>query len=258
MKRHRMRVLAVLGAAGLALAAGGGVSAQEVKTLKAYVMSMPSLPTQEAAKLYEQKAGVKIEFVAGPPGAWMSKVKEGDGDLVLMGSEYGMDDLQRDGLILPETRASLGNRVAAILVPKGNPKRISSIRDLAAPGMRIMIMPAGGQVGLWEDVAAKAGLATEIRRNIVERAVSGIKSVELWKDGAGTKYDAWLTWASFQAVLPERTEIVELPRDLQVMRSVAIAATKAGKKREEAGKFIAYLTGPEGRAIHEKHHFEFR
>lgn len=258
MKRHLLRAWAVFGAVGLALAGGGLVKAQEAKTLKAYVMSMPSLPTQEAAKLYEQQAGVKIEFVAGPPGSWMSKVKEGDGDLVLMGSEYGMDDLQRDGLILPETRASLGNRVAAILVPKGNPKRISSIRDLAAPGMRIMIMPAGGQVGLWEDVAAKAGLVNEIRRNIVERAASGIKSVDLWKSGAGTKYDAWLTWSSFQAVLPEHTEVVELPRDLQVMRSVAVAATKAGNKREETEKFITFLTGPEGRAIHEKHHFVFR
>lgn len=258
MTRYRMRALAVIGAAGLASASVGVVAAQEAKTLKAYVMSMPSLPTQEAAALYEQKAGVKIEFVAGPPGSWMSKVKEGDGDLVLMGSEYGMDDLQRDGLILPETRASLGNRVVAILVPKGNPKRISSIRDLAAPGMRIMIMPAGGQVGLWEDVAAKAGLVIEISRNIVERAASGIKSVELWKDGAGTKYDAWLTWSSFHAVTPQNTEIVELPRDLQVMRSVAVAATKAGNKREETEKFITFLTGPEGRAIHEKHHFVFR
>lgn len=227
-------------------------------TLKAFVMEMPAKPAREAAALYEQKTGLKIEFVGGPPGSWKDKVKAGEGDLVLLGAEYLMDDFQKEGLILPETRTSLGSRVAAILVPKGNPKRIASVKDLAAPGVRIMIMPVGAQVGLWEDVAAKAGLVAEIRKNIVERAPNGIKSVEFWKEGAGTKYDAWLTWSAFHAVTPDNTEIVELPRDLQVMRSVTIAVAKASRNRDAAEKFINFLTGPEGRDIHEKHHFVTR
>lgn len=252
----KQTLIAMTGAALLTFV--GTASGLAETTLKAFVMEMPAKPTREAAALYEQKAGVKIEFIGGPPGSWKDKVKAGEGDLVLLGAEYLMDDFQKEGLVLPETRTGLGSRVAAILVPKGNPKHIASIKDLTAPGIRIMIMPVGAQVGLWEDVAAKAGLVAEIRQNIVERAPNGIKAVEFWKEGAGTKYDAWLTWSSFHAVTPENTEIMELPRDLQVMRSVAIAVAKASRNREAAEKFIAFLTGPEGRAIHEKHHFVTR
>lgn len=252
----KQTLMAVTGAAWLTF--GGTTSGLAETTLKAFVMEMPAKSTREAAALYEQKGGVKIEFIGGPPGAWKDKVKAGEGDLVLLGAEYLMDDFQKEGLILPETRTSLGSRVAAILVPKGNPKRIASVKDLAAPGMRVMIMPVGAQVGLWEDVAAKAGLVAEIRKNIVERAPNGIKSVELWKDGVGTRYDAWLTWSAFHAVTPENTEVVELPRELQVMRSVTIAVAKASQNRDAAKEFIDFLTGPEGRAIHEKHHLVSR
>ena len=48
-------------------------------------------------------------------------------------------------------------RPVAILVRPGNPKRIRGLRDLLAPGMKVLTAAAAGQVGLCETWRAARG-----------------------------------------------------------------------------------------------------
>jgi accessory colonization factor AcfC len=61
-----------------------------------------------AAQAFEKKAGVKIEVVAGPTGAWLERAKT-VGDLIFNGSEVMVSDFvaAMGGQIAEETIAPL-------------------------------------------------------------------------------------------------------------------------------------------------------
>lgn len=52
------------------------------------------------------------------------------------------------GQLVESTIEPLYLRPAAILVRRGNPKRIRGFRDLLKPGMRVMVVSGAGQVGM--------------------------------------------------------------------------------------------------------------
>jgi accessory colonization factor AcfC len=154
------------------------------------------------------------------------------------------------GLVLKETRRSLGSRTSAILVQKGNPREIRSISDLSKEGMRVGISVSGCLTGVWDDLATKAGFTEQIRKNTVAYA-----------DGCGElmsfinkkKVDAILGWDAFKKLNVQTMDIVELPKDLQVHRSTAIGVITFSKNKELAKKFIDFLVSEKGKKIYEEY-----
>jgi accessory colonization factor AcfC len=86
------------------------------------------------------------------------------------GSEYILDHAQLKGLVLKETRRSLGSRISAILVQTGNPKKIESISDLAKEGTHAGVSVSSCLTGVWDDLTTKAGFTEQIRENTVAYA----------------------------------------------------------------------------------------
>ena len=166
------------------------------------------------------------------------------------GAEFIFDEAQVKGLISGETRKSVGYRRSAILVPKGNPKGIESISDLADEGMKVGISISGCLLGVWDDVSSKAGLIDKIRKNITEFA-----------DGCGAvvalinqkKVDAIIGWDAFQKLWPTTLDVIDLPRELQVFRSTGIAVIQFSKNKETAKQFIDYTTTENGRKIYKSY-----
>jgi len=166
------------------------------------------------------------------------------------GAEFIFDEAQVKGLIFGETRRSVGYRRSAILVPKGNPKGIESIFDLANKGMRVGISIGGCLLGVWDEVSSKAGLTDKIRKNITDFA-----------DGCGAvaalinqkKVDAIFGWNAFQKLWPATIEVVDLPRELQVFRSTGIAVIQFSKQKKTATQFIEYTTSEKGKKIYKSY-----
>jgi accessory colonization factor AcfC len=154
------------------------------------------------------------------------------------------------GLVLRETRKSLGSRTSAILVQKGNPRNIKSMSDLAEKGVRVGVSISGCLTGVWDDLATKAGYAEQIRNNTTAYA-----------DGCGElmsfinkkRVDAILGWDAFKNLNKETMEIIGLPKDLQVHRSTAIGVITFSKNKELAKKFIGFLISEEGKGIYEEY-----
>jgi molybdate transport system substrate-binding protein len=154
------------------------------------------------------------------------------------------------GLVLKETRKSLGSRTSAILVQTGNPKKIKSISDLAKEGMQVGVSVSGCLTGVWDDLATKAKITEQIRKNTVAYA-----------DGCGElmslinkkKVDAILGWDAFKNLNMQTMDIIELPKDLQVHRSTAIGVIAFSKNKELAEKFIDFLVSAKGKKIYEEY-----
>jgi molybdate transport system substrate-binding protein len=166
------------------------------------------------------------------------------------GSEYILDHAQLKGLIVKETRKSVGLRTSAILVQRGNPRKITSISDLAKEGMDVSVSVSGCLTGVWDDLATKAGYVEQIRKNTVAYA-----------DGCGElmsfinkkKVDAILGWDAFKNLNVQTMDVVKLPEDLQVHRSTAIGVIAFSKNKTLAKKFIDFLVSEKGNRIYEEY-----
>ena len=118
-------------------------------SLLVYAGAASKPPTEEAAKLYEKKTGVKIELVIGGSGYMLSQMKLAkQGDIYFPGSSDYMEKAKREGIVYPDTEKVIVYRVPSINVVKGNPHNIKTLQDLAKPGIRIAIADIEGTVAL--------------------------------------------------------------------------------------------------------------
>lgn len=208
-------------------------------------------PIKKCAEEFQAKFGTEFEFTVGKAENLIEEIAETKkGDLLTCGSEFILDHAQLKGLVLRETRKSLGSRTSAILVQRGNPRKIKSISDLAKEGMRVGVSVSGCLTGVWDDLATKAGYVEQIRNNTVAYA-----------DGCGElmsfinkkEVDAILGWDAFKNLNKETMDIIELPEDLRVHRSTAIGVITFSKNKESAKKFIDFLVSEEGKRTYEEY-----
>ena len=223
-------------------------------------------PLEEAAKLFEERGGGRVEIsvcnrhcaqpvaeeATGKTGGddfLLEIAEEGIHDLAISGAEYLLDDGEVRGIVVKGQRRFIACRRSAIVVPAGNPKGIRSLEDLAKPGVRVGVSVIDCLKGLWEDVAARAGLGEAIGRNIAYHANGCIAIVEAV---AERKVDAVFGWSAFSHLVPGRIEIVELPKDQQVMRGTGVGLLSFAKQPEAATRFMDFLITPESRACYER------
>jgi len=208
-------------------------------------------PIKKCAREFKAESGTEFEFTVGKAENLMEEIAETkEGDLLTCGSEFILDHAQLKGLVLKETRKSLGSRISAILVQTGNPKKIKSMSDLAREGIQVGVSVSGCLTGVWDDLATKAGLTEQIRKNTVAYA-NGCG--ELMSFINKKKVDAILGWDAFKNLNMQTMDIIELPKDLQVHRSTAIGVITLSKNKELAKKFIGFLVSEKGKNVYEEY-----
>ena len=219
--------------------------------LVVYSSGATAPPLRKLSEAFTDRFGTEFEFTVGRVEKLFSKLQETEkGDVLQCGAEYIFDEAEHKGLIVKGSRRSVGYRRSVIIVPLGNPKDISSLRDLTQEGTRIGIAVSGCLVGVWDDICSKAGLTNQILRNIKQLA-----------DGCGAvmslihedKADAIFGWNAFENIWPKTSEAIEIPYAFQVFRSTGVAALNYSKNRERAGSFIDFLVSDEGRDIYEEY-----
>lgn len=255
-KAWRLGLLAEL-LFGLAMVAMPSVSAAEKLLVFAGAASIP--PTEEAAKLYEKKTSVKIEWVFGGSGYVLSQMKlSQQGDLYFPGSSDYMEKAKRDGDVFADTEKILVYLVPAINVQKGNPHGIRSLDDLTRPGLKVAIAnPEGVCVGAYAVEIIEKEFTPEKKKAFRRNLINYTESCEKTATAISLKMvDAVIGWRVFEHWDPVRIETVPLPKEqIQRVGYIPIAISKFTKDRAAAQRFIDFLTGPEGRAIYAKYHY---
>lgn len=220
----------------------------ETSQLRIYSAGAVAPPLQKAIDIFENKFGILCNFETGKPSNLLAAIAVSKaGDIISTGAEYILDEAEDRGLVIKDSRRSLGLRRSVIIVPIGNPAKITSLEDLCRENVRIGIAVDGCLKGVWDDIASKAGLTDQIRRNITHHADACGSLMGLIHQ---EKVDAILGWNPFQSVWPDSCEIIELPPDLQVFRSTVVAMVSYTKDTELSQKFIDFLTSDEVRKIY--------
>jgi molybdate transport system substrate-binding protein len=253
---RRMRALrSALVFALFALA--GGASAAGRLLVYAGAASKP--PTEEAARAYERKTGVRADVAFGGSGYVLSQMKLAkQGDLYFPGSSDYMEKAKRDGDVFADTEKVIVYLVPAINVQKGNPHNIRTLKDLTRPGLRVAIAnPEGVCVGAYAvEIIEKAFSPAEkaaFRKNLANYA----ESCEKTATAISLKMaDAVIGWRVFEHWDPARIETIRLPAALiPRIGYIPVAVSRFTRDRAAAQKFIDFLTGPAGQKIFAKYHY---
>lgn len=205
-------------------------------------------PLRKAIYVFEDEVGIKCQLMVGKPSNLLAVIASSKkGDVISCGAEYVLDDAEDKGLVVKGSRRSLGYRRSVIIVPIGNPAKISSLNDLCREGIKIGIAVDGCLKGIWDDVASKAKLTDQIRRNITEHADACGSLMSLIHSD---KVHAIFGWNAFENVWPNTCEAIELPLEFQVYRSTCVAMVSYTKNPELAQKFIDFLSTDEVKKIY--------
>ena len=113
---------------------GCALPGSEKPALVIFAGSASKPPLDELARAFESQRGVGVEITYGGSGTVLSQMMLArTGDLYIPGSQDFMDTAEAKGAVDPSTRKIIAYLVPAIAVPKGNPKSILTLADLAGP-----------------------------------------------------------------------------------------------------------------------------
>ena len=215
--------------------------------------------TEEAAKAFEKKTGIKVDLLFGGSGYVLSQMKlSHQGDLYFPGSSDYMQIAKAQGLLDPKSERIVVYLVPAINVPKGNPKHIHSLADLAKPGIKVAIAnPEGVCLGSYAVEILEKNFTPkqkrQFRKNLVGYTGSCAKTANAVALGQA---DAVIGWRVFEYWNPNRIETIPLKSN-EIVRIgyIPIAISKFSHHPKLAQKFIDFLISPEGQKIFAKYHY---
>lgn len=243
------RSAALLAALACGAFATAPARAADKTTLSAEVASSVAAPFAQFITIYEKKypnVAIDAKYLGG-------QVIQGDVeadnpiDVVIAGKNQ-IDKLSAH---IGTPVAILTNR-EVILVPHGSTK-IKSLKDLAAPGIKVALGTADSAVGtLARSVLKKAALdpaygadfPSKVRANTVVEGNSGVEVVDAVASG---KVDAAIAFVS--DVDPSKFSGVPIPPALNVDSVYYIAVPKAAKNAALAGNMVKLATSVQGEAI---------
>lgn len=216
-------------------------------------------PTEEVAKAFEKKTGIKVDLNFGGSGYVLSQmILSKQGDLYFPGSSDYMELAKKKGAVYPETEKIVVYLVPAINVQKGNPKNIRVLKDLIRPDIKVAIAnPEGVCVGAYAVEIVERFFNQEEKAAFKKNLINYTESCEKTATAISLKMaDAVIGWSVFQYWDKERIETIPLKKE-EIIRIgyIPIAISRFTKNRKLAQKFIDFLLSEEGKEIFRRHHY---
>lgn len=181
--------------------------------------------------------GTKVELNFAGSSTLARQITEGAPADVFASADE--ENMQKVGAQVSSPQIFAGNRLA-IIVPKGNPKAVATLADLAKPGMTISLAAPAVPVGRYTvEAFKKAGVTPPASSNEadVKAVVTRVSMGEA---------DAGIVYATDIAAGGDKVQGIAIPDAHNVRAKYPIATVKASKNGTGALAFVHYALSPEG------------
>jgi molybdate transport system substrate-binding protein len=209
---------------------------------------------KEIAANYEKESTDKIVFNFGASSLLARQIIErAPADIFVSADEAKMDNLQKAGLIVTETRRDLLSNSLVIVVPNDSKLEITSPDELLTKVQKIAIadpraVPAGiytkeylGALGLWDKLESKMVPTENVR--------AALAAVESGNVDAGFVYKT-------DADVSKKVKIAfSVPVEKGPKIRYPVAIVKDAKNKTAAEPFLRYLESASARALFERYGF---
>lgn len=237
---------------------GGG----EGGTLTVLAASSLTDAFRELAKTFEeQNPGVEVRQSFESSSTLLTQIQQGaPADVFASASEEEMDTAVEEGLAGGEPEVFVKNR-EVVMVPEANPAGIEGFRDVAKPGVKLVLAEEGVPAADYAleilgkaDEEYGAGFEEDVLSNVVSREADVRASVNRVVVGDA---DATFGYASdYTPDVRDRVEVVPIPPDLNIIATYPIAALKEAKEPGLAQEWVDLVTSEQGQRVLEEWGFE--
>lgn len=183
-------------------------------------------------------------------------------DVFASANKKQMDVVIRAGDVISGTEKTFVRNRLVVIYPKDNPAKLAALKDLANPGVKLVLankhVPVGGYA---LDFLAKASKLPEYTAAYSPTVLSNVVSYEesvksvLSKIALG-EADAGIVYTTDAATVRDGSVAqIAIPDTLNTIATYPIAATKNAKHADLAKKFVDYVLGPEGQQVLAKYGF---
>lgn len=216
-------------------------------------------PMEEAAKAFTEKTKIKVTVTYGGVGTLLSQIiLTRQGDLLIVPSEYIMQQAKAKGIIVPGSVESLAYVAPAINVQKGNPKNIKGLEDLARPSIRVAIAnPELVFTGMLAVEIIQRSLSTDqimrLKKNIVTYPEDFNKLATTLILG---NVDAIMGLHNLGQWYPQKVETIKLKAsEVQRIGAGQVAILGNSKNIAEAEKFKNFIISRDGDKIFARYNY---
>ncbi len=250
--------LAVAGCgAGAAEGGGGGGS-----TLTVFAASSLTDAFGELARTFEERnPGTEVRQSFESSSTLLTQIQQGaPADVFASAAQEEMKMAAKEGLVAGQPEIFVRNR-EVVMVPEENPANIESVRDLAKPGIKLVLaedgVPAADYaLGILGNANAEYGsnFERDVLSNVVSREADVRASVTRVALGDA---DATFGYASdFTPDVKDELKVIPVPSDLNIIATYPIATLKGAESPELAQKWVELVVSDEGQRVLKKWGFE--
>src|SRR4029079_16325312 len=168
---------------------------------------------------------------------------EGTADVFASASGTAMDTVEKDPGV--QDRQDFATNSLVIITPNDDPGGVSSLQDLAKPGLQLVLAAEGVPVGDYaRQMLDAAGLSKEILANVVSNEPDDASVVAKVKSGEA---DAGIVYTSDIA---SKSDVrgVTIPAKQNVGATYPIAVVTGSSNADPATSFVDYVAGSQGEA----------
>jgi molybdenum ABC transporter molybdate-binding protein len=189
---------------------GSGDEWADVPELTIYAGSMLRPAIEETIVAFEQREGVRVSRSYNGCGILVAQMKAGQIPDAYFACDKEFMNQMAD--VFPDP-VEVSKNELVILVPKGNPQQISSLRDLTKPGLRVGVGHENQCAMGWitQNTFRESGLQTELMANVTVQTPSGDMLVNQMRTGSLDAAVAYLSNAAGAAEFLDAVAIEGIP-----------------------------------------------
>jgi len=259
--RTRLLLLALLGLVlgGCGGAAPAATPSNPSRPGEVVVFAAASLSDAfgEIAQAFQQAhPGAKVIFHFAGSSTLRTQLAQGArADVFASADEENMRAAQQAGVIEGEP-APFARNTPVIVVPADNPAGLHSLKDLARPGVRLVLAAKEVPIGRYaRQILERAGRDPDYGADFADRVLANRVSEELNVKAALAKVALGEADATFvyrtdvTADVRGKVQVIEIPAAYNVIAEYSIAVVRNAPNPEGARAFVAFVRSPAGQEI---------
>ena len=206
----------------------------------------------------QQHPGAALDFNYAGSQQLRTQLEQGAAaDVFASANTKEMNNAIQAGLVVSGTQQTFVRNRLTVIVPKDNPGGIAELKDLAKPGLKIVLAAPGVPVGGYALTALdkmNADFGATFSQTVLSNVVSHednvkqvVAKIQLGEGDAGIVYTSDVT--------PDAAEMVtriDIPDKYNVLAAYPIAVLKTAPQADLAARFVDYVLSADGQAILKK------
>jgi molybdate transport system substrate-binding protein len=243
MKTFGALAFSIAMAASALVGCSSNTPAQAPKITVFAAASLKKSFTEIGERFKTDNPGTEVEFSFAGSSDLVTQLTEGaPADVFASADTRNMDKVAKAGLLSGEP-VNFASNTLTIAVAPGNPKNITSLKDLAQPGISVVVCAPAVPCGA---ATQKVEQAAEVRLNPVSEESSVADVLNKVVTGQA---DAGLVYVTDVAGAGDNVTDVAFPEAAGAVNTYPIAALKQSQHADLAKKFVDLVTGEAGQKI---------